>query len=152
AERWQTVSRLFGVFLIIVFFWIAYEQNDNLWTFFARDHVNLEIDTHLGFTKTFSPDQFQWINGVMVLILAPFFGLFFQFVDRKQRFFKATTKILIGFLFTAGASVVMAMAARSAVDGERVSGWWMFWAYVVLTVGEVLVYGTGLELAYTAAP
>src|SRR5262249_2149723 len=67
-------------------------------------------------------------------------------------FFKATTKIFIGFVCTAAASVVMALAAQSASGGEKVSGWWIVWAYVVLTAGEVLVYGTGLELSFTAAP
>src|SRR5262249_8118027 len=66
--------------------------------------------------------------------------------------FKATTKMLIGFLFTAGASFVMGLAAQSASGGEKVSAWWIVLAYFVLTVGEVLVYGTGLELAFTAAP
>src|SRR5262249_14403320 len=35
---------------------------------------------------------------------------------------------------------------------EKLSIWWMIAAYIILTVGEVLLYGTGLELAYTAAP
>ena len=29
---------------------------------------------------------------------------------------------------------------------------WIILAYVLLTLGEVLVYSTGLELSYTAAP
>ena len=44
------------------------------------------------------------------------------------------------------------MAARQAATGEKVSSWWLVAAYIVLTVGEVLIYGTGLELAFSAAP
>jgi POT family proton-dependent oligopeptide transporter len=150
-QRWATLTTLFGIFALMVFFWVAYEQNDNLWTFFARDHVNRVLN--LGFTtKEFAPDQFQFINGVLVLVFAPFFGWFFRAVDPHARVFKATTKILIGFLVTAAASGVMSLAAARAADGTMVSAWWMVAAYFVLTVGEVLLYGTGLELAFTAAP
>jgi POT family proton-dependent oligopeptide transporter len=150
-QRWATLTTLFGIFALMVFFWVAYEQNDNLWTYFARDHMDRVLD--LGFTtKEFAPDQFQFINGVLVLVFAPLFGWLFRLVDPRARVFKATTKILIGFIFTAAASVVMSMAAAGAADGTKVSAWWIVAAYFVLTVGEVLLYGTGLELAFTAAP
>ena len=35
---------------------------------------------------------------------------------------------------------------------ERVSVWWQVFAYLILTVGEILVSVTGLELAFVAAP
>ena len=44
------------------------------------------------------------------------------------------------------------LASFQASGGYRVSAWWMVLAYFVLTIGEILVYGTGLELSYTAAP
>src|SRR5262245_42694884 len=34
-EQWQTLRTLFGVFGIIVFFWLAYEHHDGLWVYFA---------------------------------------------------------------------------------------------------------------------
>ncbi len=41
---------------------------------------------------------------------------------------------------------------KAAFSQQKVSFWWMVVSYIVLTVGEVLLYGTGLELAYTMAP
>ena len=151
-QRWATLTTLFGIFGLMIFFWVAYEQNDNLWILFARDHVDRVLD--LGFYKTpeLAPDQFQFINGLLVLVFAPLFGWFFRKVDPHATTFKATTKILIGFLLTAGAPAVMSLAAASASSGDKVSGWWIVLAYFVLTAGEVLLYGTGLELAFTAAP
>ncbi|HXG11687.1 MAG TPA: oligopeptide:H+ symporter [Gemmataceae bacterium] len=35
---------------------------------------------------------------------------------------------------------------------DQVTVWWLVLAYIVITVGEVLISVTGLELAYTAAP
>jgi POT family proton-dependent oligopeptide transporter len=151
AQRWQVLSTLFGVFTLIIFFWVAYEQNDNLWTFFARDHMDRTLD--LGFwKKEFAPDGFQFINALLVLILVPAFAQLWRRVDPQGTRFPPATKILIGFLVTAGSAGVMSLAGYAAADGTKVSAWWIVLAYFVLTVGEVLVYGTGLELSYTAAP
>ncbi len=150
-QRWSVLTTLFGIFGLIVFFWIAYEQNDNLWTFFCRDHVDRVLN--LGFfKKEFAPDGFQFINAMMILILVPFFGWMWRRVDPEGTRFKPATTIFMGFLFTAASAGVMSLAAFQASGGELVSAWWMVLGFIVLTIGEILVYGTGLELSYTAAP
>ena len=45
----------------------------------------------------------------------------------------------------------MSVLGFAAAHG-KVCGWWLVAAYGVLTLGEVLIYGTGLELAFSAAP
>jgi POT family proton-dependent oligopeptide transporter len=46
----------------------------------------------------------------------------------------------------------MSAAGFIAVGETKVSVLWIIVSYVLLTLGEVLVYATGLELSYTAAP
>src|SRR6202043_2282872 len=41
---------------------------------------------------------------------------------------------------------------RWVADKDQVSVWWQVLAYLVITVAEILISVTGLELAYTAAP
>lgn len=151
-QRWQTLSSLFGLFGLITVFWVAYEHNDNLWVYFARDHVDLTLDVGL-FQWTRPPDGYQVLNGLLILILVPLFGWFFRKVDPDAKVFKPTFKILLGLFWTAAAAGLMALAAyRAGQTGAKVSAWWIVAAYFVLTVGEILVYLTGLELAYTVAP
>lgn len=156
AARWKTLTNLFGIFFLMIFYWIAYEQNDNLWTFFARDYMDRKV-----FGFEFPPDGFQYINAFLVLTFIPLFNFFFQSVDPKQKVFKPTLKILIGLIGTGLSAGVMGCAAMNAggaastlgAEGAvKVSAWWIVFAYVVLTFGEVLLYGTGLELAFSAAP
>jgi dipeptide/tripeptide permease len=228
-QRWATLKTLFGFFVLMILFWIPYEHNDTLWIAFSRDYVNRDVphlyefaSRVLGeynfFKKELSPDQLQFVNPLFVLILIPVFNGLFRWIDPNVRVFTAFTKILLGFVLTAAAAGVMALAAmqvheyrervRPIVDRElvalqplrdiekgenalveergklseeqqesfdaekapykklaaefdtekasyaefRISFWWMIVAYIVLTVGEVLLYGTGLELAYTMAP
>lgn len=163
AEQWRTLTRLFGVFGLMVFFWVVYEHNDTQWTFFARDHIDLRMpagapdwlsakDKEGNSTGEFSADQFQYVNALCVVIMVLFFQWFWKAVDPTNKRVPQTTKILLGLLFTGAAPAVLVLAAQGAIDGARVSIWWFVLAYVVLTLGEVLVYGTMLDLSYAYAP
>jgi POT family proton-dependent oligopeptide transporter len=160
-EQWKTLVRLAGVFSLIIFFWVTYEQNDTLWVFFTRDYVdrNVSIAGH-NFGQV-APDQIQALNPLFVIILIPTFIWLFKRIDPNNRVFTAMTKILLGFLCTAAAAGTMSLAgfltevpagATEIDSAARVSVYWVAASYIILTVGEVLLYGTALELAYAAAP
>jgi POT family proton-dependent oligopeptide transporter len=151
-QRWEVLSALFGIFALMVIWWMVYEHNDVIWVFFARDHIDCTLN--LGFTKLErAPDGFQFINPLGIITLVPLLAVFLPKIDPQTRVFTATRKIFAGFLFTVAAAGIMALAAQqSSSTGAKVSAWWIVWAYIVLTIGEILLYGTGLELSYTAAP
>jgi POT family proton-dependent oligopeptide transporter len=162
-EQWRTLSRLFGVFGLMVFFWLVYEHNDVQWVYFAREHIDLKLpswapdwlggdDKDGNPTGFVAPDQFQFINALCVLVLIVFFQWFWKWADPAGTRFTQTTKILIGFLFTASAPALLALAAAGAAGGAKVSMLWIISAYILLTIGEVLVYGTMLDLSYAYAP
>ncbi|HVJ82853.1 MAG TPA: MFS transporter, partial [Planctomycetia bacterium] len=151
AEQRSVLLRLLGLFLIMTFYWVPYEHNDSLWVFFARDHMNMTLN-FFGASKTFAPDGLQWVNSLCVLLFIPFFNYFWPKVDPAGTRFPPTSKMLIGFVFTAAAAGMMAILGYMVGPETKVSAWWLVFAYVILTLGEVLIYGTGLELAFTAAP
>jgi proton-dependent oligopeptide transporter, POT family len=151
------------VFGLIFFFWVGYEFNDNIWIYFIRDYVNLDVDlSAIGLPKGgLQPEQLQVLNPACVMIFAPLFASLFGRIDPKVRIFTAGNKILAGFVMCVAASATMAaagflatgMQTTAAVDvHSKVSILWPSAAYVFLTLGEILVYGTGLEYAYAAAP
>lgn len=161
-ERWRTLARLGGVFGLIFFFWIGYEFNDNIWIYFIRDYVNLNVDlSAIGLSKGVQPEQLQTVNPLCVMIFAPLFAWLFARLDPQARLFTAGNKMLAGFVMCVAASATMAAAGflatgtHTAVALEaqsKVSIAWPAAAYVFLTLGEILIYGTGLEYAYAAAP
>jgi POT family proton-dependent oligopeptide transporter len=169
-QRWQVLMQLFGIFGLMVFWWAIYEQNDNLWTAFTRDHVDRHLlgsEATLGsvsflqpvrsliwrlFGGEFAPDGFQFIDPLFIILLVPLFGWLFRKLDPDVRVFRPMRKILAGFLFQVAASGLMALSGVRSADGTLVSAWWIVTCWILLTIGEILVYGTGLELAYTAAP
>jgi dipeptide/tripeptide permease len=173
-QRRATLMKLAGVFGLILFFWMGYEFNDNIWIFFTRDYVDLNVDLswiHLpnleriglgdyssfGFGKEVQLAQLQVVNPACVMIFAPLFAWLFKAIDPRGRTFTAGNKILAGFAFSVAASATMAIAALLAtgLHGEapvKVSLAWPVLALVFLTISEILIYGTGLEYAYAAAP
>jgi dipeptide/tripeptide permease len=175
------LGRLFGVFGLIIFFWVAYELNDNIWVFFARDYVNCSVpvltdvratvlawgvpasfvNSALAFLNDpVPPDQIQTLNPLFVIIFVPVFAWIFRRYDPRARVFTPTRKILMGFILTAAASGIMSLAGFLAqgagdlvsVEPTKVSIGWVALAYIVLTAGEVLLYATALEMAYAFAP
>jgi dipeptide/tripeptide permease len=151
--QWQTVRRLFGIFGLVVLFWFGYEQNDTLWIAFARDYVDMRVPFR---ERPLSPDQLQFLNALFVIILIPSFNFLFRRLDPSVKIFTPMRKILAGFVLTAAALGIMSFAGflvqSEAHAGTKVSVYWPAMAYIVLTFGEVLLYATMLELAYTAAP
>jgi POT family proton-dependent oligopeptide transporter len=163
AEQRQVLGRLFGVFFLVIFFWVVYEHNDTQWTFFARDHIDLKMpgwapgfleatDKDGNPTGLIAADQFQFINALCVLLFILFFQWFWPRVDPTGKRVPQTTKVLLGFLFTGAAPGLLALAAQGTAGGAKVSMTWIVGAYVILTLGEVLLYGTMLDLSYAYAP
>jgi POT family proton-dependent oligopeptide transporter len=167
----KTLGYLLAIFALVVFFWFGYEHNDVLWIGFIRDYVHLKVPLvhYVTGKDTISPDQLQFLNALFVIILVPTFNIVFKYLDPELRIFTAVRKILAGFLLTAAAIGIMAAAGYLAeghtetisIKGEltevcqdqyKVSFLWPAMAYIVLTFGEVLLYGTMLDLSYAAAP
>jgi POT family proton-dependent oligopeptide transporter len=129
---------------------MAYEHNDSLWVYFCRDYVDRRVPF---WGQEVAPDQLQFINALCVLIFVPTLTWFFASFDPNNRFFTAANRMLIGFAVTATATGIMTLAGFLAQSsGAKISVVWIVAAYVALTLAEVLVYATGLELSYTAAP
>lgn len=153
AERWKLLKPLFGVFALIVLFWIPYEHNDTQWVDFAGEHMDLNTPwlASLGGPARMSADAFQWANAMMVIILLPFFQWFYGRFDPKNRI-SPITKMFYGFLFTAAGPLVLMLCSMATQRDVVVSAMWLIPAYMLLTVGEVLVYGTALDFSYGQAP
>jgi dipeptide/tripeptide permease len=148
-DRNVAVARLMKIFFFMILFWIPYEHNDSIWVHFIHDHVDLKIP----FTSTsFEPDQLQAINPLCVMIFAPMFAWAFPKIDPQARIYTIKNKILMGYAIGIVSFGFMTWAAFLTKGDAKVSAIGVINAYVLLTIAEILIYGTGLDLAYSAAP
>ena len=142
----ELVGRLFGLVLFIAMFWSLYDQNGSAWVLQA-ERMDLEF---LGIT--WLPSQVQAVNPILVLALIPLTT--YAIYPAISRVFPLTPlrKISIGFFLMVAAFLISAYIEAQLDAGVRMNIGWQIFAYAVLTLSEVLVYGTGLEFFYTQAP
>ena len=168
----KLVLNLLLIFFFVAIFWMLWDQsNGGTWTLQAQSSL---MDKHLLGTAegalgsfslgswrvgelltrafTLKGAQVQLVNGLFIILLAPFFSyVIYPLVGR----FTAVTplrKIGAGLFFSAGSFLVIAWVEGQLMAGHPVSAWWQILAYGVLTCGEVLVSITALEFSYKQAP
>ncbi len=174
-QQWDVVGRVAGLFLLVSFFWAIFDQSGSTWVFFANTYMDTTL---LG--QKFDPEQFGSLNPLLIVILVPITMLFFTFLARCGIRVRPTDKMIAGFLLTALTMAVMGVAGlragpaqerpvlkdgqvvltedgtpateRFVPEDQKVTIWWQVLAFFVITIAEVLISITGLELAFVAAP
>jgi POT family proton-dependent oligopeptide transporter len=140
------VANLIPLYLLILPFFTLFDQTHSSWVEQAES-MNRTIFGH-----EFLPDQFQAVNGMLILILIPIFS--YAIYPTMGRFFEVTPlrRIAIGLFLTAASFAIIAIAQQQIDSGLRPHITWQLIAYVVITAGEVMVSITALEFSYTQAP
>jgi POT family proton-dependent oligopeptide transporter len=146
AER-QTLVRLAEVFLLIAVFWFVYDQSSTTWVYFAEKNLDLRIFGEF----SFSPDQLQFVNPLLIVVLTPMFNWGWNALKRRRGGeVPDTQKMLIGFVIVIVCMAMMALAGFIAGDGKA-SVWWLLVATFVITLSELCISVVGLEFAFRQA-
>jgi POT family proton-dependent oligopeptide transporter len=106
AEQWLVLRRIFGLFLLVMFFWAIFDQGSSTWIFFTEACMNRHI-----FGTEMDADRMQFFNPVLIMVLLPPITLLWRWLDRRGIRVRATDKMVVGFLLTTGCMGVMALAA-----------------------------------------
>lgn len=146
----KAIFNLSIMYIFIAIFWSLFDQTGSSWVLQA-EKMDRMVD--LGFVKfELLSSQIQAINPLLIMIFIPLFTYIVYPLAGKFMNLTSLKKISIG-MFLAGISFsILALAELSIISGGKPSIVWQFWAYVILTIGEVMVSVTGLEFSYTQAP
>ncbi len=145
-EGRQVLLRLSVIYLFIAVFWSLYDQTGSAWVLQAEI-----MDRHL-FGYEWDPSQIQSINPILVMIFIPLFTLVIFPIGEK--FIKITPlgKMSVGFFFAMASFALSGIIEGWLQAGKPVNVSWQLLSYVLMTIGEVLIYFTALEFSYTQAP
>jgi proton-dependent oligopeptide transporter, POT family len=145
-EGRSAILRLLPIYAFVSVFWALYDQNGSTWVVQAEkmDRYWLGIE--------WLSSQIGAINPILVMVFIPLFN--YAVFPPIERIIRVTPlgKVATGFFLTAASFVVVAVTQSWIDRGLTPNIVWQVLAYVLLTAGEVLVYGTGLEFSYTQAP
>jgi POT family proton-dependent oligopeptide transporter len=144
AKAWQSIAALLLLFAPVSLFWATYEQQGNtiaLWAdqFTDRHFLGGEIPV----------TWFQAFNPFMIFAFTPFIVALWRWQGKNEP--ATSTKLGMGCLINALAYLVMVAAAWST-DGGKANWLWLFFYFVVITVGELYLSPTGLSLVTKIAP
>jgi POT family proton-dependent oligopeptide transporter len=113
AERFRVVSRVLGLFVLVMFFWAIFDQSASTWIFYA----NACMDLHM-FGHKVDPDQVQAFNAVFILIFLPIITIAVNSLQSKGYRIRPTDKMVVGFLLTAACMGVMALTAWASGNAD----------------------------------
>ncbi|MBL9007169.1 MAG: MFS transporter [Myxococcales bacterium] len=146
AASMKAVWLLSGVAVI---FWLTAQQAGSSLTVFAAMNT-LQRVTLLGQTIQIGPGHFASLHGLIVLAMLP---ILLALQGRKIRRAPSTIDLMIwGYVATAGAFALMALAGLRGGDLGRVSSVWLVCCYLLLSLAEVLLAPLGMSLLTRLAP
>ena len=145
-ETLKILARLCVIFVFVSMFFALFYQSQSAWVLQA-EKMNLRW---LG--VNWLPAQVQFVNSFYIILMIPLFS--YAIYPALNRVFPLTPlrKIGIGMFVTALCFVVPAWVEIEIAKGASPSIGWQFFAYVLLTAGEILASIPVLEFAYTQAP
>ncbi|MGZ8900211.1 MAG: POT-type proton-dependent oligopeptide transporter, partial [Limisphaerales bacterium] len=142
----KLAGKLLPIFAFMPIFWSLYDQSSSRWILQAK-----EMDRNV-FGYDILPAQTHAANPILVLLFIPLFTkILYPAMDRAWKL-TPLRKVGIGFFLTVASFLVPAWIEVLIGRGERPHIYWQLIAYILLTAGEVMVYLTMLEFAYTQAP
>jgi POT family proton-dependent oligopeptide transporter len=128
-------------------FWAGYEQFGSSLNLFAerftvRDFGGFEIPT----------SWFQSLNPLFLIVLAPFYSMFWVWLARRHLEPTAPAKFAFGLILLGLGFVVMIGAATLVAAGQQVWPTWLVFTYLFHTMGELALSPVGLSAMTTLAP
>ncbi len=147
GAEWQRVIAICVLTLFSVFFWMGFEQAGGSMNLFADKQT---LRSFMGFEVPAS--WFQSINAGTILVLGPVFAFVWSWTNRSRYALPDSAKLGLGLIVLGISFIVMDRAKVLADATGPVSPMWLFYAYVLQTVGELMLSPVGLALTSRAAP
>jgi POT family proton-dependent oligopeptide transporter len=147
GAEWKRIVAICVVTVFSVFFWMGFEQAGGSMNLFADQQTQRTL---WGFEVPAS--WFQSINSIFIIVLGPLFAIMWSAMNRSRYPLPDSAKQALGLIILGLSFVLMDHAKVLADATGPVSPMWLFYAYVIQTVGELMLSPVGLALTSRAAP
>ncbi len=102
--------------------------------------------------EEFPASWFQSINPLGIIVLAPFFTMFWNALHKKKLEPSSPMKMAFGLLLVALGYVVIAYGVHGVDSQTKISMWWLIALYIIHTMGELSLSPIGLSMVSKLAP
>ena len=147
AAEWKRVAAICILTMFSIFFWMGFEQAGGSMSLFADKQTERTM-----FGWEVPSSWFQSINPFAILILAPVFAFIWGALNKSRFALPDPAKQAMG-LITLGLGFIVMYRAQTLADAVgMVSPMWLWGAYMLHTLGELMLSPVGLALTSRAAP
>ncbi len=145
-EVMQRTWTLVILFLIVIFFWIAFYQNYFALTLFAERSTII--------LRWLRPETYQFFNPFFILALTPLLLMFFSRLNAKGKEPSTPVKIFIGMLIMSVSMIIMVIASLAGgnKDLNIMSPAWLIGTYFIITLAEIMISPMGQSFVSKVAP
>lgn len=140
--RKLTVAGILILFSVV--FWSFFEQGGGSLNFFAVGNVESN-----GLNMTSVNNS---INALWVVVLAPIVGLFWLYLNKKNKEPNMIVKFGYGFLFLGLGFLIFYSSKLFSTVGGMTPLWTFVTAYLVVTLGELCLSPIGLSMVTKLSP
>jgi proton-dependent oligopeptide transporter, POT family len=146
AEERQRLGALAILFLIVIFFWVAFYQNGFALTLFAQRATRA--------SDLLKPETYQFFNPFFILLLTPAAVTWFGRLRGRRKEPPSALKIFLGMFISGFAMLVMVAASLAGgnLDQNIMSPLWLVGSYFIVTLAEILVSPMGQSYVTKVAP
>lgn len=147
AEERNKVIVIIVLVIACALFWSGFEQAGSSLNLFAERYTTRD----LGFFEI-PASWFQSLNPIFIIALAPLYAMFWVALARRFLEPSAPAKFAIGLMIMGLGFVVMIPAAYMVADGQQVLPTWLFFTYLLHTMGELALSPVGLSSITKLSP
>ena len=145
-ERGRVVVIL-ALFLAAAMFWAGFEQAGSSLNLFAERYTIREFGAF-----EIPAAWFQSLNPIFIIVLAPLYSMLWVSLARRHLNPAAPLKFAAGLMILGAGFAVMIGAARLVASGDQVLPTWLFFTYLLHTMGELALSPVGLSSVSKLAP
>jgi POT family proton-dependent oligopeptide transporter len=145
GEGLSIIKKLIPIYVLVGMFWSLFDQSQSAWVLQAK---SMELRW---FWITWLPDQIQFVNSLLIMIMIPLFSYVVYPTINKIFPLTPLRKIGIGMFIAVFSFVPSALIEAQIAVGTKPNIGWQFLAYVILTAAEITISITCLEFSYTQA-
>ncbi len=148
---WRAIIALLVLFVPNTLFWATYEQQGNTIALWADSYTDRGVDL-LFWNAEIPVTWFQAFNPFMIFAFTPFIIGLWARQARAGCEPSSVMKMAIGCFGVALANLLMAVAAMNTSEAAKASWLWLFFYFVIITIGELYLSPVGLSLVSKVAP
>jgi len=140
------IVTLITLFVIAIFFWVAFYQNYFALTLFAERSTKA--------FKLLRPETYQFFEPFFIIVLTPILLSLFARMNAKGREPSTPVKIFWGMLIMSLSMIVMVAASLAGGnrDAGNMSPAWLIGTYFIVTWAEILISPMGQSFVSKVAP